>query len=549
MVFALVTGHVLTGTSGVRRMQPCGLKSGPDHRSHAMHARPMPAGAAAGFQRNHYAKAIPIMILRLGITGKLLVWFFVIIAIFYATILVLYVNGQQVVRLSGSIVAKNYAIASITKKMTETLLSLEESRQKYLLLKKPDYLAIYSESQHSFEDNLTAIIRMKAMGYDISSVWMDIGEEYDAYPDAQKTESYLAGEDGNGTIAEDLLIPETVITRWINEISTERLKNEQEIEQATRELNRRGRVSAKNGLIGLAISTLVGLLGIFYLAYSMVRPLRELMGGIRAISSDRLSSSLEVRSQDEFGELAHAFNEMSQRLRKEERMRSDFISMLSHEIRTPLTSIRESVNMIREEVMGPINSRQQKFLEIAGSEISRISDLLSHLMQASRLEPGLLNMQLEPIDPHTFISECTNSIKLAAEAKQIAMDIQVPPQLPSIVGDHKQLQQAMLNYLSNAVKFSEPETQVTVGARLHQSRKRISFFVKDHGPGILEEDQAFLFNKYYRGQRERERLEGVGLGLSIVKNIVESHHGTVWVSSQVGSGSTFGFTLPCKAEK
>ncbi len=86
--------------------------------------------------------------------------------------------------------------------------------------------------------------------------------------------------------------------------------------------------------------------------------------------------------------------------------------------------------------------------------------------------------------------------------------------------------------------------QDTVGVRQHRSQNKLSFFVKDNGPGILEEDQAFLFNKYYRGQRERERLEGVGLGLSIVKNIVESHHGTVWVSSQVGKGSTFGFTLP-----
>jgi len=309
-------------------------------------------------------------------------------------------------------------------------------------------------------------------------------------------------------------------------------------------LNRKGRLSAKNGLIGLAISSLVGLLGIYYLAYSMIRPLRELMGGIRDLSSDRRSPSLTIRSQDEFGELAQAFNEMSDRLRKEERMRSDFISMLSHEIRTPLTSIRESVNMIREQVMGPINNRQEKFLEIAGSEISRISDLLSHLMQASRLEPGLLNMQLEPIDAHTLVSECVNSMKLAAEAKEMHLIIQVPSQLPQIVGDHKQLQQALLNYLSNAVKFSEPDTRVTVGVRYHRNKNRLSFFVKDNGPGILDEDQAFLFNKYYRGQRERERLEGVGLGLSIVKNIIESHHGTVWVNSQLGKGSTFGFTLP-----
>ena len=489
------------------------------------------------------------MNLRFGITGKLLVWFLLIIAIFYGTILVLYINVQQVVRLSGSIVAKNYAITSGTKKMIETLLSMEENKQKYLLLKKADYLAFYNEAQHNFEENLAQVTRLTAMGHDISDLWRDIRDDYANYPNASKVSAFLAAEDKNLQAVETFWIPESLINGWIEQISVERLRNEQEIEKSTRNLNRKGQLSAKNGLIGLAISSLVGLLGIFYLAYSMVRPLRELMEGIRQISSDRLSSPLEVRSQDEFGELAHAFNEMSHRLRKEERMRSDFISMLSHEIRTPLTSIRESVNMIREEVMGPINRRQEKFLEIAGSEISRISDLLSHLMQASRLEPGLLNMQLEPIDPHSLVSECANSIKLAAEAKQVEMRIQVPTQLPQIVGDRKQLQQAMLNYLSNAVKFSDPDTLVTIGVRQHRAKNRLSFFVKDNGPGILDEDMAFLFNKYYRGQRERERLEGVGLGLSIVKNIVESHHGTVWVNSKIGKGSTFGFTLPSAPER
>jgi len=481
---------------------------------------------------------------RLGITGKLLIWFLVIIAIFYGTILVMYINVQQVVGLSGTIVAKNYAIASATKKMTEALLSMEENRQKYQLLKKDDYLVFFNDAQKSFEENLSLVVQLTAGGHNISESWRDISKAYAAYPNASRVSAYLAENAREPDVINQFWTPETTVNEWIGIISAEQLKNEEEIELATRELNRKGRLSAKNGLIGLAVSSLVGLLGIFYLAYSMIRPLRELMDGIRELSSDRLSRPMEVRGQDEFSELAHAFNEMAHRLRKEERMRSDFISMLSHEIRTPLTSIRESVNMIQEEVMGPINKRQQKFLEIAGSEISRISDLLSHLMQASRLEPGLLNMNLEPIDAHTLITECTNSIKLAAESKKIELLVQVPPQLPPIVGDRKQLQQALLNYLSNAVKFSGSDTRVTAGVRQHRSKNRLSFFVKDNGPGILDEDQAFLFNKYYRGQRERERLEGVGLGLSIVKNIVESHHGTVWVNSQVGKGSTFGFTLP-----
>ena len=277
------------------------------------------------------------------------------------------------------------------------------------------------------------------MGHEISEGWQAISDEYGNYANAAELSLFLADKNRNPKEVDKFWIPEATINRWISEISAERLKNQQEIEQATRELNRKGQASAKNGLVGLAVSSLVGLLGLSYLAYSMIRPLRELMEGIRRISSNRLSSPIVVRSQDEFGELANAVNEMSNHLLKEERMRSDFISMLSHEIRTPLTSIRESVNMIREEVMGPINSRQEKFLGIASSEIRRISELLSHLMQASRLEPGLLDMHIEPIDPQTFVIECTNSIKLAAESKNIKMVLEPGDQLPMINGDHKQL--------------------------------------------------------------------------------------------------------------
>jgi hypothetical protein len=212
------------------------------------------------------------MNLRFGITGKLLVWFLVIIAIFYGTILVLYINVQQVVRLSGSIVAKNYAIASGTKKMMENLLSMEENKQKYQLLKKTDYLVFFNEAQRAFEENLAQVILLTAMGHDISDVWRDINDEYESYPSATAVAAYLAGKAKSPKTVNTFWIPESMVNDWIRKISDERLKNEQEIELATRELNRKGRLSAKNGLIGLAVSSLVGLLGICYLAYSMSAP-------------------------------------------------------------------------------------------------------------------------------------------------------------------------------------------------------------------------------------------------------------------------------------
>lgn len=292
-----------------------------------------------------------------GITGKLLIWFFAIVSIFYGTILVLYLNFQQVVHISERIVSKNYAVSDHSKKMLENLLSMEENEKKYRLLKKTDYLRFFVEARKKFELSLVNILLLENMGHELSDQWKTVHRAYRRFvpPGAETT---ITAD----TKPAKIWIPEKNINEWIERISAAQLENQVEVEAATRELNRRGRASIHNALIGLGISSLVGLIGVVYLAYSMIRPLKELMRGIRSISKDRYSKPLRIHSKDELGELAGAFNEMAERLRQEERLRSDFISMLSHEIRTPLTSIRESVNMVGEEVMWPITNRQRRFL-------------------------------------------------------------------------------------------------------------------------------------------------------------------------------------------
>jgi len=475
-----------------------------------------------------------------GITGKLLVWFFAIVAIFYGTILLLYMNFQQVVHISETIVSKNYAISDYSKRTLENLISMEENEKKYHLLKKQDYLTFFADARKEFESSLLKILSLSARGEAVSSKWQEVYDAYRSYP-IQASDTKALEE---VTSPDSVWIPEKVINEWIQKISAARLENQQEVESATRELNTRGVRSVQNALIGLGISSLVGLLGVVFLAYSMIRPLKELMRGIRSIAKERRSEPLKIHSRDEFGELAAAFNDMASRLRQEEQLRSDFISMLSHEIRTPLTSIRESVNMIEEEVMGPINDRQRKFLEIAGSEIGRICDLLNHLMQASRLEPGTLKLTHDPVDIFALVVACIQSLNPSAEAKKVQIISEIPPETPDVLGDSQSLQQVFLNLIGNAIKFCDAQCHVWIRVGKIDNRNRITFSVVDSGPGILEEDQANLFNKFYRAATVREHLDGVGLGLSITKNIVEAHGGAIWVESQVGKGTTFSFTLP-----
>ena len=473
-----------------------------------------------------------------GITGKLLIWFFAIVSIFYGTILVLYLNFQRVTHISEQIVNKNYAISDHSKKMFELLLSMEENEKKYRILKKKDYATFFQEAQQEFEVSLSNIIALEGQGQTLSPQWYQVNQAYQEYAQSPATDA--SEKEIAGTIA---WIPEESINEWLEWITTARRENQLEVEEATRELNRMGRSSVRNALIGLGISSLVGLLGVVYLAYSMIGPLKDLMRGIRSVSQDRYSDPVIVQSKDELGELATAFNEMAERLRQEERLRSDFISMLSHEIRTPLTSIRESVNMVGEEVMGPISDRQRRFLEIAGGEIGRICDLLNHLMQASRLEPGALELHYEPVDSFALVNLCIASLKPSAEQKQIDLTSHIPPDTPDVLADPQYLQQVFLNLIGNAIKFSDPQTQVSITVGPSAKDRRLVFSIEDDGPGILEEDQAKLFNKFYRSPSVRDHQDGVGLGLSITKNIIEAHNGQIWVKSMVGKGSTFSFTL------
>lgn len=472
-----------------------------------------------------------------GITARLFIWFLLFVLIFFTTVLVLYLNVQNMLKISENIVNKNHVIASSSKKMLEHLLSMEENEKKYLLLKKSDYLEYFLSAQNDFEKSLMDILEIESKGIEVSSAWKQLQDGYLA--------KALRPDDLNRIQkSKDLWISESDINSWIELISSARIENELEIEQANTDLNRRGILSVQTGLVGLAISILVGIFGGMMLSHSMIRPMNELLKGIRSISRDRFIEPIQISSSDELGELARSFNEMAARLTEEQQMRSDFISMLSHEIRTPLTSIRESISLINEGIMGEINERQRRFLQIADYEMSRVSELLNRIMQVSYLESGALEIQPEPIKVSDFVPACIDQMRPSLETKEIAVETLIDPDLPAAMGDPKFLQQVFVNLVGNAVKFSPSQSVVKVSAAFHQNRNYLQFMVADGGSGIPKDEQAFVFNKYYRCKGVRGHMDGAGLGLSIARHIVETHGGTIWVNSETGHGTIFTFTLP-----
>ncbi len=475
------------------------------------------------------------MNLKKGITTKFLIWFFSFFLIYFGTVLVLYFNVHQMMRISETITGKYDKISQITRQMFENLLAMEENEKKFLLLKKESYRRQFNQAFDQLQHGLAEIMALQSENVLISSRWTALAERY------QRLEMSI---ESDAKVAEGLWIPEAELDTWRNYVAQARTENEKAIELANRDLNRRGVLTVQVNLVGLGLAVLVGLAGIFFVAYSMIRPLGKLIQGIRSVSHESPGKPIAVNSQDEFGQLAMAYNEMSFRLRDEQAMRTDFISMLSHEIRTPLTSIQESVSLIGEGIMGDVNPMQKKFLHIADTEIGRVCALLNRMMQVSCLESVMLNLSKQPLAVAPFMTEILDSLHPMAREKNIHIDIQLPEKIPDIHADEKYLRQVVFNLLENAIKFSPKDSTVLYKVELDPKENTFICKVLDTGPGILMEEKSLIFNRYYRGKNIREKTDGTGLGLSIAKHIVEAHGGTIEVSSPPKGGACFSFSIP-----
>jgi signal transduction histidine kinase len=474
---------------------------------------------------------------RFGIKGKFLLWYLGLLMIFYATLLILFFHIHRMTKLSDEIANMRYRVSSLTSQLIESLLAMEESEKKYRLLKKREYADSFSLAHRAFERDLEELVLIEP-DPEHREVWGEISAYRLAF--LKSTPSVLEED----ALREISWIPEVITNEWLKMISRVRLEDERWVEKEVLGLYQQGVTAFRWGMLGLVGSALIGLAGLVLLAYAINRPLRELQRGIKSLMSGSQGLPIRVRTRDELGDVAAAFNEMSSRLQEEERMRSDFIAMLSHEIRTPLTSIRESVSLIEEEVTGAVNERQRRLLGIAQKEIERLTTLLQNLMQVSRMEAGVLEVKAKSVPAARIVEACVQRLAPAAEAKGVRLKTQVSQAAGMIMGSPDLLEQVLLNLMGNAIKFSPRGGEVIVHSEADSGGSGVTFSVSDMGPGIPLDEQALVFHKYYRVSGTEGRVDGMGLGLSISKHIVEAHGGNIWVESAQGRGSTFRFTVP-----
>ncbi len=280
------------------------------------------------------------------------------------------------------------------------------------------------------------------------------------------------------------------------------------------------------------------LLGIF-LSRSLTHPLRELTRATHAIAEGELSQQVSVRSRDELGELALAFNKMSAQLARSINARRQMTADIAHELRTPLSLILGHAEAVHDGVLPP--SREN--FEIIREEAGRLEKLVDDLRILSLADAGELPILRQPTSPARLLEDLHSAYRYHARQKKVKIVLDIASELPTVELDPGRITQALSNVMDNALRYTPKGGTITLTAR--QTGQNLELSVRDSGPGLPPEEAERIFDRFYRADASRQREDGgSGLGLAIAKSILQAHNGQMWAESAPGQGLTVFMRLP-----
>jgi len=471
------------------------------------------------------------------------------------------------VRTIRDAVSTSYELSKISERLALSASDLavridemEEFAGKFWVTRDPGYSEKFAESVAAFDAGLRRLAdypldtREREAVEDLAKVWAAFLPVAEAVVGPVRPRTVAASPRTDPIqVLYDHLERLRVGVRTVGEASQQVMDSH--LDRSAEAARSAERVSWGAVVAALLLATLIS----GFLVRSISDALGRLEAGTREVANGNFAYRLDIRRNDEFARLARDFNVMTRRLGELDQMKRDFLSKVSHDLKTPLASIREATRLLLEEVPGPLTDRQRRLLDLNHQSAERLSAMIAKILELSAMEAGVLDLDVGSHDLVALIHETLEEMGPAARERGIALSGPADDAPIVVECDGERVRRVLVNLVENAIKFSPAGAKVDVAARFLAERpadvpparwKRIDprgalITVADEGPGIPDPEKEQIFERFFQSETGRRvHGRGVGLGLTICREIVDAHNGALWVSDRPGGGSIFSVLLP-----
>ncbi|MGZ8381414.1 MAG: sensor histidine kinase [Nitrospira sp.] len=480
--------------------------------------------------------------MKLSIFWRLVITSLIIITVMGGVNIYALFQLRQLTAMSTQMASYHYPAAESAKRLLGSLYAQLNSEKKYLATRDRTFLTNLTEEVDEFERNLELLRGRESSSQGLTLLQKTdelLKERLKLFQDEfetakrkirQAAPEYEHRRDGlmdrmSASIQSYIDLHEARVSVGVTESRASAAQAEAVTEQ----------------LVLVALVFGVGLAGIA--SYTILRPLRQLQGHIKQIGQGNLGASLQIKAPAELRELVDSVNWMGRKLQEIDDMKTEFLAHVSHELRTPMASIQEGTHLLLDEIPGPLVQEQRTTLRIMADSSRRLIHLISTILDLSKMEAGMMEYRIVPVDFQRIGEVSINKVRLLADSKHVQLVLENIGERSWVKADASRLEQVLDNLLSNALKFSPEGGVVKVQVKPDLQAGVLEVTVSDTGPGIAPEDLPHIFERFYQGRTKGKHTAGSGLGLALVKKVVEAHGGRIWIESEKGKGVTVRFIL------
>ena len=452
---------------------------------------------------------------------------------------------RQLTALNSELVSRHYPAIESSRRLIASMSSQLRNEKKYLIVRDAALLRDFDQDADDFQEKLSAVLaheeseegrrlleRVGREQHDYRAAVLEQAQG-NAGPGAPVPAEYASRRDARiGRIMDVLDAYISLCNVRVGAVMTESRDRTAQAETVLQEL--------------LLVSILLTIMLAAVASYSILHPLGRLQQHIRMIGRGEFATSImpDTVPQD-LRELVETVNWMGRALKELDDLKAEFFSQISHELRAPLASLREGIQLLLDQVPGPLTAQQREALVIMQDSSQRLIQQISTMLDLSKMEAGMMDYRIAPADLKRLADGSVTKVRWLAESKRVPVVVDAPGSRVWVPMDAARIEQVLDNLLSNALKFSPQGATVRVRIGPDTAAGAICVAVSDEGPGIAPEDLPHIFNRFYQGRRQgTQKVAGSGIGLALAEKIVEAHRGRIWVDSQEGKGTTVQFVLP-----